>query len=214
MARHRWLTFGGMGLLLLAVFAAAVVFTARPDVFKAMSGAGQCHAAGEIQTAVAPLAEGAMAAFTTVDPVDITNLPFDGRDEAARTIADLKGRTTLLNLWATWCAPCRVEMPELAALHTAFSSPDFAVVAVSIDNRDANKPENFLTETGADVLDYHREPTLTLFNSLRAAGLAQGMPTTLLLGPDGCVAGVVHGYASWNAPQAHRLIRTAVEAGS
>ncbi|MEM7696428.1 MAG: TlpA disulfide reductase family protein [Pseudomonadota bacterium] len=164
--------------------------------------------------ALAPLATGDMVGFAPITPRDVTGLPFDGEGEAATTINALKGRTILLNLWATWCAPCRVEMPHLAALHTALSGPDFAVIATSIDNRDENRPENFLQETNATALAYHREPTLTLFNSLRAAELAVGMPTTLLIAPDGCVAGLLHGAADWSGEDAKALIRAAVDAAA
>lgn len=208
---NRW-TIGTAAALTLAVFTASVVVTAYPALFSGPAGDPQCRASARIATAVEPLATGHVAAFQTVDPADITDLPYDGRGEDARTIADLSGRVILLNLWATWCAPCRVEMPMLANLHEAMASDDFAVIAVSIDDRDTNRPEDFLRETDAEALDFHREPTLTLFNSLRAAGLAYGMPTTLLLGPDGCVAGALHGAAEWDAPEAKRLIEAAIDA--
>lgn len=160
--------------------------------------------------AVEPHATGAMIAFTTVPPRDITKLPFNGTGESATTIEALKGRTILFNLWATWCAPCRIEMPHLAGLHESRANDDFAVIAVSIDNRDSNRPEDFLAETGAEALDYHREPTMQLFNSLKAAGLAAGMPTTLLIAPDGCVAGMLSGAADWNGTHANRLIDAAL----
>ena len=103
-------------------------------------------------------------------------------------------------------------MPSLAALQEAKGSDDFAVIATSIDDRDANRPEAFLEETGATALAYHREPTLTLFNSLRSAGLTEGMPTTLLLGPDACVAGVLAGAAPWDGADAKALVDAAVAA--
>lgn len=212
MSRHRWLSYGALGTGAVAVFLATVVVTARPDIFKDLLAGSQCRAAVAIGEAVAPLARGQVAAFRTVPPADLTALPYDGTGSDVRTIADLTGHVTLLNLWATWCAPCRAEMPALAALHEAAASDDFAVVATSIDDRDSNRPEAFLEETGASALDYHREPTLTLFNSLRAAGLAEGMPTTLLIGPDGCVAGVLAGAASWAGPDARRLIDAALAA--
>jgi thiol-disulfide isomerase/thioredoxin len=211
-SRLNWKVVGLAGVVAVAVFAGSVVLTARPDLFSGAAGDPQCRAATRIAEAVGPLATGEMAPFQTVEPADLTDLPYDGTGEDARTIADLTGRVTLLNLWATWCAPCRVEMPMLADLHETMSGEDFAVVAVSIDDRESGRPEDFLQETNAAALDYHREPTLTLFNSLRAAGLAHGMPTTLLVGPDGCVAGAVHGLAEWDSRDAMRLIRAAIEA--
>ena len=200
----------GAAALGLAVFGAAILITARPDLFRDLAGASQCRDATRMVSAVTPFARGAMAAFEPITPTDVTALPYDGRGEDAATLADLKGQTTLLNLWATWCAPCRVEMPSLAALHTARASDDFAVVAVSVDNRDANRPEDFLAETNATALAYHREPTMRLFNSLKEAGLASGMPTTLLIAPDGCVAGVLGGAADWHGEDALALVDAAV----
>ena len=197
----------------MAIFSATVVLTAGPTLFSGAGSAPQCRASARIAAAVDPLATGEMAAFQTIRPRDLTGLPFDSVEGEARTIAALKGRVTLLNLWATWCAPCRAEMPMLAGLHEAMAGTDFAVTAVSIDTKERNDPESFLTESGGAALAYHREPTLTLFNALRDMDLAQGMPTTLLLGPDGCAAGVLHGIAEWDTPDAKRLIRAAIDAG-
>jgi thiol-disulfide isomerase/thioredoxin len=206
------LTIAAAAASVVAAFSATVLLTARPALFSDAGGAPQCRASARIAAAVEPLATGHMAAFQTVEPSDLTALPFDGSGKEARTIETLTGRVVLLNLWATWCAPCRAEMPMLANLHEEMAGEDFAVIAVSIDDKDRNRPEDFLAETNAEALDYHREPTLTLFNSLRAAELAMGMPTTLLLGPDGCAAGVLHGMAEWDSPEAKRLIAAAVEA--
>jgi len=212
MSRRGWWLFGGAAAGFVVIFAATVVITARPALFSDAGSASQCRAASRVAAAVEPFATGHMAAFGTVEPADLADLPYDGRGKSARTIADLSGRVILLNLWATWCAPCRAEMPMLADLHEALSGEDFAVIATSIDSDDDNRPEDFLQETDATALAYHREPSLRLFNSLREAGLAKGMPTTLLIAPDGCVAGVLHGIAEWDSPDAKRLVRAALEA--
>ena len=73
-----------------------------------------------------------------------------GRDRRAKTLANWRGRTVLLNLWATWCVPCRREMPALDALQAKLGGPDFQVVAVNIDTRDPQKPLAFLKEVGVD----------------------------------------------------------------
>lgn len=209
MARRVFVILGAAALGVV-VFVAAVLVTVRPDFFRGAGSGPQCRAAAEMAEAVAPYARGAMAPFQTIAPADVTALPYDGRGEDAATLGALKGRTILLNLWATWCAPCRIEMPSLAALEAEKGSDAFAVVAVSVDNRDANRPEDFLAETNAEALDYHREPTMRLFNSLNAAGLASGMPATLLLAPDGCAAGVLNGAAEWDGKDAKALIDAAL----
>lgn len=212
MAGHRWLSYAAAAVGLGLVFGVAVIATAGPDVLRGLAEAPQCRAATRVAEAVAPLARGQMAALRPVTPADVSALPFDGTGESARTLGELSGRVTLLNLWATWCAPCRAEMPELAGLHEARSGENFAVVATSIDDRETGRPERFLEETGAEALTYHREPTLTLFNSLRQAGLAPGMPTTLIIAPDGCVAATLAGAAAWNGPDALRVVDAAIAA--
>ncbi|MEM8551611.1 MAG: TlpA disulfide reductase family protein [Pseudomonadota bacterium] len=196
--------------LAVVIFASAVVITVRPALFSLAGETGQCRQGQAAANAVEGLSVGHMASFQTIEPRDVSALPFDGMGEEERTLAEFSGKTILFNLWATWCAPCRIEMPHLAALHTARQSDDFAVIATSIDNRDTGLPERFLEETNALALDYYREPSLRLFNSLRDAGLAMGMPTTLLIAPDGCAVGVTHGAADWSSPDALRLIDAAI----
>lgn len=212
MARHRWLLYGGAAVGVGLAFTVSVIVTAGPGIFRDWLSPSQCRLAPAVAAAAKPFGTGELAAFQVVEPRDVSALPYDGTGDTARTLGELKGRTILLNLWATWCAPCRVEMPSLAALQTAKGSDRFAVVATSVDTRDANRPEDFLAETGATALAYHREPTLALFNSLKQAGLAFGMPTTLLIAPDGCVAGAVHAPAEWDSPDAFALIDAAVAA--
>ncbi len=209
MAARIWI-IGGAAAVGVVVFAAAVAFTAGGDIFSLGSRTSQCRAAAEMAEAVKPYAKGEMAAFLPLTPSDISALPFDGTGEDATRLGALKGKTTLFNMWATWCAPCRVEMPHLAALQDARGGDDFAVVATSIDHNETGRPTEFLAETGAENLAYHREPELTLFNSLKKAGLAMGMPTTLLIAPDGCAAGVLHGAAMWDSPDSLALIDAAV----
>lgn len=207
MARHRLIFLGAA--LAIVTFGAAVLVTTGPDIISRLASAPQCREAAAMADAVAPFAIGDMAAFSAIEPVDVSALPYDEADGQVSTIAALEGRTTLFNLWATWCAPCRAEMPTLAALHEREGGPDFQVVATSIDHNEVGRPEDFLTETNAEALAYHREPTLSLFNSLRDVELAHGMPTTLLIAPDGCAAGVLHGAAHWDSDDAVRLIAAA-----
>ncbi|MGQ8714558.1 TlpA disulfide reductase family protein, partial [Klebsiella pneumoniae] len=71
-------------------------------------------------------------------------LAFTGPDGKPRTLDDLKGRTVLLNLWATWCAPCKAEMPALDRLQGALGGPDFEVVALNVDTRNPDRPPAWL----------------------------------------------------------------------
>ena len=76
-------------------------------------------------------------------PFRVPDLSFKDAEGRERTLADWRGRTVLLNLWATWCVPCRKEMPALDALQADLGGQGFEVIAVNIDTRDAEKPLNF-----------------------------------------------------------------------
>ena len=84
-----------------------------------------------------------------------------------RQLSDWRGRTVLLNLWATWCVPCRKEMPALDALEGKLGGPAFEVVAVNIDTRDPDKPKNWLKEVGIDRLAYYADPSAKVFQDLK-----------------------------------------------
>ena len=125
------------------------------------------------------------------------------------TLADRSGKTVLLNLWATWCFPCREEMPALNALQKELGSDKFEVMAVNVDTGDDTKPKKFLAETGIDALGYYRDNTLSLFNELKTRGLALGLPVTLLIDADGCLLAHMNGPANWASDDAKKLIAAA-----
>ena len=122
---------------------------------------GRCGlpAAVDIANRIAPLAHGEVAAFAVAQtPFRVPECRLQGRHGDERTLADWRGRTVLLNLWATWCVPCRREMPALDALQAKLGGPDFEVVAVNIDTRDPQKPLAFLKEVGVTHLAYFSDP--------------------------------------------------------
>jgi thiol-disulfide isomerase/thioredoxin len=116
----------------------------------------------------------------------------------------------LLNLWATWCVPCRKEMPALDALQAKLGGPKFEVVAINIDTRDPDKPKAWLKEVGINKLAYYADPSAKVFQELKAAGRAFGMPTTMLIGPDGCEIGTIAGPAEWASEDAIKLVKAAL----
>jgi len=170
-----------------------------------------CRAAtGKVQR-MAPLARGEVAAMSIADPPQqVPNLSFKDRDGRERSLADWRGRTILLNLWATWCVPCRREMPALDALEGQLGSPDFEVVAVNIDTRNLEKPKTWLQEVGIKQLAYYSDPSAKTFQDLKAVGKALGMPTTLLVDGNGCELGVLAGPAEWASPDALKLVEAAL----
>ena len=153
---------------------------------------------------------GEVAAFEPLaTPVDLNALAFQDRDGKPVTMADFAGKTVLFNLWATWCAPCRKEMPELEALRDAMAGADFEVVALSIDAGGADKPKAFYEETGLTSLPFYHDGTMASFVSLKKAELAPGLPTTMLIDKGGCARGVLRGAADWSSPDAKALVAAA-----
>jgi thiol-disulfide isomerase/thioredoxin len=150
------------------------------------SAAPECRAAARIAERLVPLARGEVAAVkVSTDPKPLPNLSFGGPEGRPTSLADLKGRTVLLNLWATWCVPCRQEMPALDRLQGELGGQDFEVVAVNIDTRNLDKPKAWLEAAGVTRLAYYADPQAKVFQDLRQLGKAVGMPTTLLIDPQG-----------------------------
>ncbi len=171
-----------------------------------------CRPAAELANAIKPLVRGELAALAPAKtPIPAAHLSFRDAEGRERSIADWKGRTVLLNLWATWCTPCRKEMPALDELQTKLGSPDFEVVAVNIDTRDPAKPRTWLAETGITRLAYYADPSAKIFQDLKTMGRAFGMPTTLLIDRNGCEIATLAGPAEWASEDAITLIRAALQ---
>ena len=160
---------------------------------------------------VAPLARGEVAALAVAGvPLKVPDLAFRDLAGGERRLSDWQGRTVLLNLWATWCIPCRTEMPALDALEGTLGGAPFEVVAVNIDTRDSSKPHAFLDEVGVKRLAYYADPSARVFQDLKLIGRAMGLPTTLLIDPQRCEIASVAGPADWASEDAMMLVRTAL----
>jgi thiol-disulfide isomerase/thioredoxin len=171
-----------------------------------------CRPAVALSQKLAPLAHGELAALTmATTPLKLPDLAFDDADGKPRKLSDWRGRTVLVNLWATWCVPCRREMPALDALQAKLGGPDFEVVAVNIDTRDPDKPKNFLKEANLTRLGYFSDPTAKVFQDLKSMGKALGMPTSVLIDRNGCEIANIAGPAEWASDDAVKLISTAVK---
>ncbi|TIX25040.1 TlpA disulfide reductase family protein [Mesorhizobium sp.] len=174
-----------------------------------------CAAKSDRAKKVAASATGEVAALLPADPPQsLKNLAFNGPDGKPMTLADHAGKTVLLNLWATWCAPCRAEMPALDALQKEKGSDAFQVVAVNVDVGDDVKPKKFLADTGVSTLGYFRDSTMALFNDLKTRGLALGLPVTMLIDGEGCLIAHMNGPAEWSGPDAKRLVEAALKPDS
>jgi thiol-disulfide isomerase/thioredoxin len=169
-----------------------------------------CQSAVDIAKRIAPLARGEVAALTVAEkPFRVPELAFQGADGRRHSLQDWRGRFVLLNLWATWCVPCRKEMPALDALEGELGGQDFQVVAVNIDTRDPDKPKAWLKEAGINRLAYYADPQAQVFQDLKAAGRAFGMPTTLLIDPQGCEIANLAGPAEWASDDAVKFVQAA-----
>jgi thiol-disulfide isomerase/thioredoxin len=146
-------------------------------------------------------------------PRRLPALTFEDATGGHETLADWHGRSVLLNLWATWCVPCRKEMPALDALQAKLGGADFQVVAVNIDTRDPEKPKAWLKDVGISRLSYYADPSAKIFQELKVVGKAIGMPTTLLVDPSGCEIADLAGPAEWASDDAVKLVQAAIGKG-
>jgi thiol-disulfide isomerase/thioredoxin len=175
------------------------------------AGDPACRPAVVTAQRIAPLAHGEVAALTmATTPLQLPDLAFEDADGHAKKLSDFRGKTVLVNLWATWCVPCRKEMPALDGLQAKLSGPDFEVVAINIDTRDPEKPKNFLKEANLTRLGYFNDKNAKVFQDLKSIGRALGMPTSVLVNGQGCEIATISGPAEWDSDDAVKLIKAAV----
>ncbi|WP_353181357.1 TlpA disulfide reductase family protein [Bosea sp. (in: a-proteobacteria)] len=174
------------------------------------AGNGSCSAAAKTAARMAPLAKGEVAAVEIRSrPEPAPELSFTGPDGKPLTLADFRGRTVLVNLWATWCAPCLKEMPALDALEKAMGGPDFAVVAINIDTRNLDKPKAWLAENRVTALPFYGDPQAATFQALRKAHKVEGMPVSIIVDGSGCELGIIQGPADWASADSKALMGAA-----
>ena len=178
---------------------------------RSAAGDSGCNPAVALSAKIAPLAHGEVAALTmATTPLRLPDLAFEDADGKPKKLSDFRGRTVLVNLWATWCVPCRREMPALESLQAKLGGPDFQVVAVNIDTRDPDKPKNFLKDANLTRLSYFSDSKAKVFQDLKNIGRALGMPTSVLVDGHGCEIATIAGPAQWDSDDALKLIAAAV----
>jgi thiol-disulfide isomerase/thioredoxin len=201
-------TLAGLVVGFAGVYGFSVV---TGNLMRNAGGDPACRPAVELAKKLATLTRGEVAAVNVArTPLKVPDLKFTDAAGKAVTLADFKGRVVLLNLWATWCVPCRKEMPTLDALEGKLGAPNFQVVAVNIDTRDPAKPRAFLKDIGVQKLSYYADPSAKAFQELKEVGRAIGMPTTMLVDKSGCELGTIAGPAEWASDDAVKLIRAAL----
>jgi thiol-disulfide isomerase/thioredoxin len=191
------------GVLTWALWCAALIGVAAVVYITAQSST---KPAEQVGAAKEPAAAAHSVAAKLEHPSDGALPPaytfYDGAGKA-RTLADFKGKVVVVNLWATWCGPCKIEMPQLARLATTYAGKPVEVVAISIDKSEA------LAEAKAFIgkqagLTFYNDPAAKLPWALKPA--AAGMPTTVIYGKDGFERGRVSGEAAWAGDGAKAVI--------
>lgn len=170
---------------------------AKPEASKAPS----------VEVGAASLRVGAMEKFElSIAPQPAPDVPYVDAAGKPAFLKTKKGKVVLVNFWATWCAPCREELPALDALQRDRGGADFEVVAIAADPRGRAAVEAFLKKTGATALAPNMDADLRLATAL---GAGAGLPLTILYGRDGREIGRLRGAADWSSPEAGRLVAAA-----
>ena len=159
--------------------------------------------AGEIDWQAAH--DGGLAKLQPSDPAPVPDTAFTDPQGGTHRLADYRGKVVLLNFWATWCAPCREEMPSLDALQAQMGGTDFQVVAIASGHNPAPAISKFLDEAGVTNLPVLLDPRQAL---AREMGV-MGMPVTVLIDRDGHEIARLMGGADWASETALALIRQA-----
>jgi thiol-disulfide isomerase/thioredoxin len=199
------------GVALLIAAAGAVLYgIGQPGSKETAAIAAKCASARDLASKLKPLVHGEIAALS-LNPASkpLPDLIFNGPDGEKTSLAAFKGKLVLFNLWATWCVPCRAEMPSLDRLEANLGSDAFQVVAVNMDTSRLEKAKGFFNEIGVEKLGFYADPKADVFRALKQKGGVVGLPTTILIGADGCDIGTMAGPAKWDSPEAAALITAA-----
>lgn len=201
LAKQLWIA----ALSALAAFAAVYVIVGRPDNERGAVLSPPGSESGPAVPGARKLTTGAMTTFVFKEPrAPLPDVTFVNAEGKPVTLKDWHGKAVLLNLWATWCAPCRGEMPALDRLQGELGSDKFEVVALAIDKSGLEGARKFLDETKAGKLKLYADPTARLGNEFKVVG----MPTSILIDAQGREIGRLIGPAEWDSPEAKRLIQS------
>ncbi len=140
------------------------------------------------------------------EPVAVSETAFATADGGEMTLADFGGKIVVVNFWATWCAPCREEMPTLSALQAAMGGDDFEVVTIATGRNDPVAMEQFFAEIGVDNLPLHRDPQQELARDMGVLGL----PITVILDREGMEIARLQGDADWASDSAMAIMAALV----
>ncbi len=200
-----------LGLAGLAVAIAAWVMLGNAGQAK------ECPVQAEEAAAIGDAAVGELAALNgTGEGRGYATMAFRDADGTAMTIADFKGKALLVNFWASWCVPCREEMPALDALATKYNSDAFMVLPINLDIGEGGleKAKGFLDANGFANLPLYADNTFAAFERLKQQAVAVGLPATLVLDENGCELAVLQGPAHWDTPDGEAVIEKLIALGT
>ena len=158
---------------------------------------------------ISALRDGDMKKLVVHDtPVATSDAAFDLEDDGGKgTLEDYRGKYVLLNFWATWCAPCRKEMPQLDALQKEFGGDAFEVVTIASGRNSPDGISRFFEEAGVENLPRHQDPKQALASQMGIFGL----PITVLIDPEGREIARLRGDADWAGDSARAIVRSLIE---
>lgn len=141
-------------------------------------------------------------------PIATSDAPFTLADDGGQgSLADYRGQYVLVNFWATWCAPCRKEMPQLNALQKEFGGETFQVLTIATGRNSPEGITRFFTEAGVDSLPRHQDPKQALASQMGVFGL----PITVIMDPEGREIARLRGDADWSSDSAKAIIKALVK---
>lgn len=200
----------GMALAAIAGFAVAE-FVVTPGERMAPSLSGATAGGPQTEESAETAADTGLDKLQVHDqPREVPDFSFIDGDGETRTLADWSGKLRLVNIWATWCAPCKEEMPALSRLQDKLGGADFAVLPISVDRGGIAKPQSFLEEIGAENLPVLLDETARLNFKLDVLGL----PATLIIDGKGREIARMIGPAEWDSPGAIARLREFMARGS
>ncbi|MGJ8616349.1 MAG: TlpA disulfide reductase family protein [Sulfitobacter sp.] len=158
---------------------------------------------------IAALRDGDMKKLVVhTPPIATSDAPFILEDEGGQgTLSDYRGKYVLINFWATWCAPCRKEMPQLNALQKEFGGDKFQVLTIATGRNSPEGITRFFTEAGVDSLPRHQDPKQALASQMGIFGL----PITVIMDPEGREIARLRGDADWSSDSAKAIIKALVQ---
>ncbi len=193
----------------LAAFAAVYVTMGRPDNERPVAKSGEKVKPAKPRGKINPLSTGAMTTFVfKKTPQALADVSFLDAEGKPVKLSDWHGKVVLLNLWATWCGPCREEMPLLDRLQGELGSDTFEVIALAVDKAGLEGASKFFRDIKVENLKLFADPTARVGGKLRVVG----MPTTILIDAQGHEIGRLVGPADWDSDDAKRLIAASLEA--